>query len=553
MVTSQQHHAGARVRLADLHTVRAAAELDATLARSLAQCVPGVGVVVSVDPGDEHGLVVRAVAGAPTAHRVGSRIAAEQLAAFGAVRELRFGERAVGLVAVDAALDAQRDEALDELLLHYVTALVNQTLDAEARQSTNEYCAILQAFEEGIVLFQESDPEAVMARLLALAGSMTEAAATALYVYDEVGNAESSLVLKQSLGMPEPLLAGLRATDGRSWPDPLVDAPVELHRWNTDGTIANIAPGCAPPILDKVITLPMRYHGVTAGVCVLFNPVVAPGQEREIISRLQSFGSLGAALLHRLSLERLREEGVSLARELEIAQQIQKRLVPSRAPASDSYEFAWHTLAAKSIGGDYVDFVESDLGDVYAIVADASGHGVNSALLMSSFRSNYRGTAPWLDPNDLGASLNNEVVDEVGPTGMFITAAMARLQDEDGMLTICSAGHNPVMLFRSATQTVERIESHGPPLGFLQGMTYEQFDARMDSGDVMVLYTDGITEATDRTGEMFGEDRLADLLAEQCGELSAQQVLDAVLAAVAAFSGEQQQEDDVTLLVLKRT
>jgi serine phosphatase RsbU (regulator of sigma subunit) len=441
--------------------------------------------------------------------------------------------------------------ALGDTLTHLSVALVNLTLNSEAREASTEYCATLQALEEGIVLFQESDSDAMSARMLTLASSMVNATAGALYVLEEVGNRESCLVLQQTLGVPDQLMASFYTPDGGAWPDALMDSVAEVATRDDSGCIAGLAVDCAPDVLQSVVVLPLRYHGVQAGICVLFNPKDELERVRGSIERLESFGRLAAALLHRLSLEKANEDNVSIERELQIAETMQKRLVPSEAPPSDGFEFAWESIAAKSIGGDYVDFLTSDLGEIYAIIADASGHGINSALLMTSFRSNYRGHAMWLEPKELAGSLNSEIVHEVGPTGMFITAALVRIEPYTGRMSLSSAGHNPAMVYRAATGEVEMIGSHGPPLGFMEDVGYEGYAGDFQAGDVLLLYTDGVTEACDSSQEMFGEDRLIALLEDHAVTGGAQGVLDATLQSLADFTGCDQHEDDVSMLVVK--
>lgn len=532
-----------------LHACRSQDELECAFIEGLAQLLPGVDAALCLAADDAESLVVRAILGVncpvqplQSVSRDSWELPATQRLPI-AFRDNVLGELWLGAAPSERALN----ELLDALT-HLGTALVNLALNSEARETTDEYCATLQALEEGIVLFQEPDPDALMARLLALASGMVDATAGALYVLEEVGNAQSGLVMQQALGMPDALLESFRAVDGGPWPDCLIDAPAQIVERVDHGAIAGLAPDCAPSVLQRVVVLPLRYHGVQAGVCVLFNPKI--DKQRDINGRLQSFGQLAAALLHRLSLERLRENSVSIERELEIAETIQKRLVPSEAPPSEDYDFAWHSLAAKSIGGDYVDLTVSDLGDIYAIVADASGHGINSALLMTSFRANYRGNAAWLEAPELAASLNSEVVHEVGPTGMFITAALVRIEQETGQLSMCSAGHNPTMIFRAATGSIERIDSHGPPMGFMAGVEYEGYDGILHSGDVVLMYTDGITEATDAGLEMFGEERLEKVLTDNATG-SAKDVLDAALEELASFTGRDHHDDDVSLMVIK--
>ncbi|MFT4842400.1 MAG: serine phosphatase RsbU (regulator of sigma subunit) [Planctomycetota bacterium] len=538
--------------LVSLHACRTQGDLEGEFKKGLATMLPGIDTALCLAQSVDGEFEVRFVIGDGTPLQPLQLVTRESWSLPDAQRlSLIFKGNLVGELWLAAEPAAEVVAELQKALTHIAAAMVNLALNFESREATDEYCATLQALEEGIVLFQEPDPEALMARLLSLASGMVNAMAGALYVLDEIGNPNSELTLQQSSGMPEQLLASFRGADDSPWPLSLIDSAAQVATRDEAGSIAGLADDCAPDVLQEIVILPLRYHGVQAGLCLLFNPRTEAAQAREYIGRLVSFGQLAAALLHRLHLERLKESSISIGRELQIAETIQKRLVPSEAPPNENYEFAWQSIAAKSIGGDYVDFVTSDIGEICAIVADASGHGINSALLMSSFRANYRGHASWLEPSELTVSLNNEVVHEVGPTGMFITAVLIRIEPESNEMTLCSAGHNPTMLYRAATGKVEQIDSHGPPLGFMADAEYEGYSGSLQPGDVLLLYTDGITEATDAELEMFGEERLERLLCAHGESGTAQQVLDATLAELAAFTNQEHHEDDVSLMVIK--
>ena len=535
-----------------LHACRTQDELESEVRKGLAALLPGIDVALCLAQSADEAFEVRFVVGEDVPVQALQIVSRDAWPLPNAQRlGLSFKGNLLAELWLSTEPPAEVLEELQQALTHIAAAMVNLALNFESRETTDEYCATLQALEEGIVLFQEPDPEALMARLLSLASGMVDATAGALYVLDEIGNPNSDLTLQQSMGMPEQLLASFRSADGSSWPLSLIDSAAQVATRDEHGSIAGLADECAPDVLQEIVILPLRYHGVQAGLCLLFNPRTESSQAREYINRLVSFGQLAAALLHRLHLERLKEASISIGRELEIAETIQKRLVPSEAPANEDYDFAWSSISAKSIGGDYVDFVVSDLGEICAIVADAAGHGINSALLMTSFRANYRGHAAWLDPSELSVSLNNEVAHEVGPTGMFITAALVRIEPESNQMTFCSAGHNPTMVYRAATATVEQIDSHGPPMGFMADAEYEGYTGSLEPGDVLLLYTDGITEATDADLEMFGEERLERLLCEHAVNGSAQDVLDAALAELTAFTSQEHYEDDVSLMVIK--
>jgi serine phosphatase RsbU (regulator of sigma subunit) len=536
---------------ARLHAFRTQDELDAGIGAELARLLPGVDAALCLADDVAGRCEVRVAIGTncPLRGRRHARVDDWSVPASQRM-VVPYGPRVLGELLLGAPTDNALRADLEELLVHYGTALANLVLHAESRQATQDYCASLQALEEGIVLFQEEDPAAVMARVLALVAGMVRATAGALYVLREVGRLDSGLRLEQAIGIPESLLESLRGVGGASWPDALLDQQAHVAVREAGGAMASLDPGCVPAALREVVVLPLRYHGVQAGVCLLFNPSHETVQQPELLHRLQSFARLAAALLHRLSLQALTANSVSIARELEIAETIQKRLLPSVSPRTDEYEFAWSTIAAKHIGGDYLDVLASDLGDLYVIVADASGHGINSALLMTSFRANYRGNAPWLEPHDLAASLNREVVHEVGPTGMFITAMLLRFERETRRLSWCSAGHNATMWWRADRGTLESLSSGGPPLGFLERVEYEPGEATVAAGDVLLLYTDGITEATNADLEMFGDERLAAVLRDHIAA-PAEAVLAAVHTALAAFTGRERYEDDASMVVVK--
>jgi len=539
------------IGLASLHACRTPDDLDRELGLELQRLLPSSPMALCIAADAKGAHRVQLVFGDDCPLQVGSLV---QLSAWdapdGQQLPIRYRAHLLGSLIVGSELEEEDRTVLGAVLAHYGAALVNLTLNAEARQATDHYCASLQALEEGIVLFQEEDPEAVMARLLSLATTMVQATAGALYVLREVGNPASGLCLEQALGIPDSLLASFRGQDGVAWPDCLLGQSIQLVEREDAGGMGMLAPDCIPSILHNLVVLPLRYHGVEAGLCVLFNSSIEPCNARDHLGRVQSLGQLGAALLHRLRLEALTARNRSIARELEIAEAIQKRLLPTRAPSTSEYEFAWCSIAAQNIGGDYLDLLTSDLGDIYAVVADASGHGINSALLMSSFRSTYRAEAPWLEPNELAGNLNSEVVHEVGTTGMFITMVSLRIERETRRMALASAGHNPVMLYRQATGTVELIDSNGPPLGFMEGADYTMHDHQLESGDVLLLYTDGITEATDTSLDMFGEERLLELLREHA-KAPAEELLKAAQKALAEFSGRQHYDDDVSLCVIK--
>ncbi|MFN7591435.1 MAG: PP2C family protein-serine/threonine phosphatase [Planctomycetota bacterium] len=537
--------------LASLHACRNQDDLDRAFAAGLTALLPGTDTAMCLSEAVAERMRVGSTTG-PTCPLRGLRFASEADWPLPAEQRLpiRYLQHELGQLLVGRGLDSEERRLLGAALVHYGTALVNLTLNQEAKQATEDYCASLQALEEGIVLFQEEDPAAITARILCLAASMAGAAAGALYVLETVGDPTSELRLEQVLGIPDSLLAQFRSADDSPWPGALLDQPAHVASRDGDGSIAKLAADCVPAILQQMVVLPLRYHGVVAGICLLLNPTQDGASTRDHVGRLHSLGQLAAALLHRLRLEAQTANNHTIERELQIAETIQQRLLPDGPPRTEEYDFAWRTIAAKNIGGDYLDVVAADDGEIHAVVADASGHGINSALLMTSFRSNYRGQVMWQEPGDLVHDLNEEVVKEVGPTGMFITATMLRLGLADKQLTISSAGHCPTMILRAGDGTVESMGSNGPPLGFSNGVDFDISRCQLGVGDIVMVFTDGITEATNDDLDMFGEDRLQAIL-RQSGAMPAAGIVDAVLRGLGEFTGRNRYDDDVSLLVIR--
>ena len=194
--------------LAALHACRTQEGLEAQFAEGLARMLPGVDAALCLHDEASQQFVVRVCVGEDHPLKLAQVVCRDDWPVPASQRlPLTFQGHVIGELWISKSLAGAVRAALEDALTHLSVALVNLTLNSEAREASTEYCATLQALEEGIVLFQESDPDAMTARMLTLASSMVNATAGALYVLDEVGNRESGLVLQQTLGVPEPLMA----------------------------------------------------------------------------------------------------------------------------------------------------------------------------------------------------------------------------------------------------------------------------------------------------------------------------------------------------------
>jgi serine phosphatase RsbU (regulator of sigma subunit) len=243
---------------------------------------------------------------------------------------------------------------------------------------------------------------------------------------------------------------------------------------------------------------------------------------------------------------------VTAAQELAIGRDIQRSLLPRRFPDVEGWRFAADYEPAREVGGDLyaVVRVRGASHDVALLIADVTGKGVPAALLMADTKALLHAAADNADdPADALARVNRILCVERRTT-LFLTAALASVDADTGNVRLASAGHEPPLVIRADGQ-VEALEAGGAILGAFPVASFELGNCRIEPGETMVLYTDGITDTRDATGAFYGESRLVALLGTLSGA-GADDVRDAVLADVRAFRGDAAVYDDLTLLVARR-
>ncbi len=246
-----------------------------------------------------------------------------------------------------------------------------------------------------------------------------------------------------------------------------------------------------------------------------------------------------------LEKERDRIEG-----ELDLARRIQRRLLPDAPPVIAGLEIAGRSEPAREVGGDYYDHFDLGGGRVLLVIADVSGKGVPAALLMSGFRASLMSQdAHVLGPDVLAERINIFLHRSV-ESGKFVTAFFAFLDAATGRLVYANAGHNPPAL-RRADGRVEWLAAGGLVLGILPLSRFESGEAVLAPGDLLVLYTDGVTEGADASGELWGDDRLVRSLDRLAG-LSCVEAAESLVREVRAFEGDTGPADDITVLVARR-
>lgn len=238
-------------------------------------------------------------------------------------------------------------------------------------------------------------------------------------------------------------------------------------------------------------------------------------------------------------------------KELRLAEEIQQQILPDRPALIAGFDLAGRCLNYGAVGGDYFDFLPMGDGRTLVVVADVSGHNLASGMLMVNARSTLKTIAARCD--DLAVvfdGLASAMYHDLTRTELFITAVAVALRPGGREVDVVNAGHNDSMVYRAKTGEVERFPSEGTILGFLPDDKHGLRRTTLDEGDVLLLYTDGVVEATDPNDEMLGEERLAEMFGEASGGTAAE-VLEAVFHAVDQFSQQSAKSDDVTAVVVK--
>jgi serine phosphatase RsbU (regulator of sigma subunit) len=259
-----------------------------------------------------------------------------------------------------------------------------------------------------------------------------------------------------------------------------------------------------------------------------------------------------------LAVKKGREEAIlraHLQSELETARKIQEKLLPHEMPRLSGFEIAGTSLPSMEVGGDYFDFLDLGKGQLGIAIGDVSGKGIPAALLMANLQASLHAQA--LEAGKVAevvGRINNLLVRST-ESNMFATFFYGLLNRNASTFTSTNAGHNPPILLRTDGK-IERLETGNLVLGFLPDQTYSQQTTSIRVGDVLVLYTDGITEARasepDMTGDtLFGEERLIEVIKTKAS-FSAREIQAAILQAVSAHTKDMPQGDDITLVVIKR-
>ncbi len=271
----------------------------------------------------------------------------------------------------------------------------------------------------------------------------------------------------------------------------------------------------------------------------------------ELEALAASFNKMAADLNEYMSeLARTTADKEGFLKEMEIARRLQRRLLPEHAPTIEGLDIAADNLPAREVGGDFYDFIPVTKDRWGFVIADVSGKGMAAAIFMGLSRTIIRASATGSLRITSALEQANELICRDSTSGMFVTLFLAVLTPGENKLTYVNAGHNPPLLFRADSGEMIKLRTKGIALGVKSGIRLEEAEVDLEKGNMLVLYTDGITEAVNEKGEAFGEERLMEIIRKN-SRLTAKEMILKIQDDVMIFAGTQPQYDDITLLIMR--
>lgn len=294
--------------------------------------------------------------------------------------------------------------------------------------------------------------------------------------------------------------------------------------------------------------LPLKSQGKVIGVFNVESEKL-DAYKPDDVDLLETFASQAAVSIERAMLYKQAIEQKALEDELKIARRIQKTFLPKINPQLSGFDIAGVNIPSEAVGGDYYDFINIVDNQIGIAIGDVSGKGIGAALIMAAFRAslkaeirnNYAIRTIFGKVN----SLLYESIDRAN----YVTAVYGVLDTKNRVFTFSNAGHNPPLLFKADGEVIELVEG-GLVLGMFPDSIYEERPIYIDRGDILLFYTDGVTEAQDIDDREFGIDRLKKLVLESAG-LNASDIVNLIVEAVGKYKGLNQPLDDLTMILIK--
>ncbi len=300
----------------------------------------------------------------------------------------------------------------------------------------------------------------------------------------------------------------------------------------------------------SVLAVPLGVGANVFGIVYADSPLAEGRFTEDHLKVLTTLASVAAIRVENARLTEEQMERERLEREQQVASEIQQRFLPASAPIVAGYELQGISFPCYEIGGDYYDFIHREDGRLIVALGDVSGKGTAAALLMSSLHAAIHAHTDIHNSlaKTIGA-VNRYLVESI-PANRFVTLFYAELDPKSGSLAFLNAGHNPPLIVHSGG-TMEQLAAGGLPLGIMPNADFREGRTQLHYGDVLVIYSDGVSEAVNPAGEEFGPTRLYEVVARNL-DASAGGIRDRIESALTKFCQGTPAADDITLVICKR-
>ena len=303
-------------------------------------------------------------------------------------------------------------------------------------------------------------------------------------------------------------------------------------------------------LIDSLLSVPLKTKGKLIGVLNVFNKMGEIGFTSNDQRTLSIIATQSAQVVENARLYDEEQSLRIIEEELRFASDIQTNLLPKSNPKIDGFDIAGRSISAKEVGGDYYDFISIDNNTNVICLGDISGKGMPAALLMANLQATLRGQALFSSSAGECLTRANKLLYRSTDLQKFATLFYGILDASKNIFHFSNAGHDPPYLIDS-DKKVTRLTKGGTVLGFMEDYQFEEDSVKLSTGDTIVIYSDGITEALNKNNEEFGEEQLLVVLKENL-KSTAELLIEKVFKAVKLFVKDVHQSDDITIVVIKK-
>jgi serine phosphatase RsbU (regulator of sigma subunit) len=436
---------------------------------------------------------------------------------------------------------ASRFNPLERAVQQSINAFISQSL--ERRQMANE---ALDRYREINLMYRISETIGALLDVEKIPAKVLEESQHALRADSAVvllspSDGDANWTIKASFGNDESrvVVETVRTALGVSWQS---DRPAILTELSN-------------PAFGAMLWAPLKGKASVLGALVLARaagqPIFTASDEKLMMALAgQAAISVENARLHQQVLEKER-----LEHELQLAREVQARLIPGETPIIPGWDFAAYWQPAREVSGDFYDFIPGVGGSgssaLGIVIADVSDKGMHAALFMALTRSIVRAsTTAGLSPSE-GLTQTNRLLCQDSTNGMFVTLFYSQLDPQKNELIYVNAGHNPPLHYHAREEELAELKATGIMMGFTDQVVHKQRSVELQPNDFVVYYTDGVTEAMNEVNEQFSDERLREVVLAQRNS-SPQEMMRAIQHSLTAFVGNRAQSDDITVVILKR-